>query len=920
MTDSSINLRSQAREKIRKARRDKDKELSLFNLNLTEIPKGIQELFWLEKLTLSSNNLSNVNNLSSLTKLQTLNLYGNKLLDISGLSNLIGLQTLHLTENRLLDISALSGLVNLQILYLDKNQLSNVSTLSTLISLRELDISSNQLSDIPTLPRSIQKLFLNDNRLSDISALSNLIDLQDLELRSNQLSDVSALSKLTGLHTLDLRNNQLSNVSNLSNLQSLRNLDLRDNNLSNVSALSKIIEKIGISWKQAHYTISVNNNPLINPPPEIIQQGKIVILQYLESIKSQSSSELYEAKLLILGEGGSGKTTLFRKLQDAYAAMPKEDESTEGIDIHRLSFNIHDYKRFTINLWDFGGQEIYHATHQFFLSKRSLYILIADNREENTDFKYWLQIIELLGGESPVIIVQNEKSRRKKKLDISSLKTRFGNIREVVSLDLKNDIAGIRKLYKTIQFHVQRLPHVGDILPESWFNIRQKLEKISNEQPFIELKRYYQICNEENIKEELSMLILSRYLHDLGVFLHFQDDAILRRMLILQNEWATNGVYNILDNGKVIEQKGEFTRSDAEGIWSTEKRYEDRYEELLRLMMKFELCYRIRNIQAEKYIAPQLLEASKPDYEWNDVDSLILEYHYGFMPKGLMSRFIVRMQRYVKNTKTMWRKGVILERRNTNAEIIEDYTLTTISIRITGQYKKEFMTIITEDLDELNETFGEKLKVEKYVPCNCRKCKGSTKPHFFTHENLIRRKEKGKPTVECDISYEYLNVIELLDSIFAVVNVNTKKLFISYSKKDVEYLNTFKNHLSPLNRNEKVVTWDDQDLIPGEKWNQRIRYQLDNADVIVLLVSSDFMATNYVMNVEVARAIERHNVGKVILIPIILRPCVWENQEFAKLKVLPTKGKPITLYSDEDTAWREVVEEIKSVLSLPKGE
>ena len=96
----------------------------------------------------------------------------------------------------------------------------------------------------------------------------------------------------------------------------------------------------------------------------------------------------------------------------------------------RILHKVRKFQNFRVNLWDFGGQEIYHATHQFFLTKRSLYTIVADSRKEDTDFNYWLNIVELLGGDSPVLIIKNEKQDRERQIGEPQLRRRFKHIKE----------------------------------------------------------------------------------------------------------------------------------------------------------------------------------------------------------------------------------------------------------------------------------------------------------------------------------------------------------------------------------------------------------------------------------------------------------------------------------------------------------
>lgn len=156
---------------------------------------------------------------------------------------------------------------------------------------------------------------------------------------------------------------------------------------------------------------------------EIANQGNEAILNYFRERDLGDVDHLYEAKLLILGEGGAGKTSLLRRLYQPGQPLPTEQETTRGIAIYRHDFSLKNGRRFRLNVWDFGGQEIYHATHQFFLTRRSLYLLLDDTRKDHKSvsdegFKYWLELIDLFGGHSPVLIFQNEKGGRTKAIDL----------------------------------------------------------------------------------------------------------------------------------------------------------------------------------------------------------------------------------------------------------------------------------------------------------------------------------------------------------------------------------------------------------------------------------------------------------------------------------------------------------------------
>ncbi|MEK7991004.1 MAG: COR domain-containing protein, partial [Thiotrichaceae bacterium] len=394
---------------------------------------------------------------------------------------------------------------------------------------------------------------------------------------------------------------------------------------------------------------------------------------------------IYEAKILIIGEGAAGKTSLANKLKDPSYQLKQREPSTEGIDILQWQFDFEQDKTFRVNLWDFGGQEIYHATHQFFLTNRSLYVLVADTRKENTDFFYWLQIVELLADQSPVIIIKNEKDDRQCEIkEEDELRGLFKNFKCTLATNLA-DNRGLEAIQKELQHQLQTLTHVGTKLPKTWADVRKTLE--NDKRHYIDHKQFLTICEQNGFKKRADKDQLLEFLHDLGVCLHFKDDPLLKRTVILKPEWGTDAVYKVLDNQTVKDNQGQFNKQDVAHIWQAEQ-YDDMHDELLQLMMNFKLCYKLT--YCDIYIAPQLLSRKKPEYNLNTENNLFLRYNYKFMPKGMMTQFIVAIHKNIADKQRLvWRDGVILERDDTRAEIIEFYDNREVKIRIKGKMPRE---------------------------------------------------------------------------------------------------------------------------------------------------------------------------------------------------------------------------------------
>lgn len=142
---------------------------------------------------------------------------------------------------------------------------------------------------------------------------------------------------------------------------------------------------------------------------------------------------------------------------------------------------------------------------------------------------------------------------------------------------------------------------------------------------------------------------------------------------------------------------------------------------------------------------------------------------------------------------------------------------------------------------------------------------------------------------------------------------NPVKLFISYSHKDEALVESLESHLSLLKREHVIESWHDRKIRSGDEWSKEIDENIRSADIIILLVSADFLASDYCYDQEVKQAISMHNAGEAVVVPIIARPCDWMSAPFSKLQALPRDGKPITSFESIDEALMEAAQEIRKI-------
>ena len=728
-----------------------------------------------QSLNVGSTQVSNLAPLANLTSLLWLHVGNTQVCDLTPLANLTSLQRLKAWNIQIDDLTALCNLFSLQALSISSTQVSDLRPLANLSSLRSLhvpDTRVDELAPLANLP-SLRSLDVAGTPVRDLRPLANLSSLRSLNILRTQVSDLAPLADLISLQWLHASQTQVSSLVPLAKLTSLNWLNLSNSQVSDLSPLVEHIRKglrIGLEGR-GDTGIIVKDCPLTNPPREIVAQGNKAILNYFDELARGQIDHLYEAKMLVLGEGGAGKTSLIRRLYQPKLPLPSEKETTRGIEIHKHEFHLKNGRTFRLNVWDFGGQQIYHATHQFFLTQRSLYVLVDDTRKDyksvsDEGFRYWLELIEIFGGHSPTIIFQNEKSSRSKVIDFRGISQRYDNVKQLYAGNLDDPHAADR-LRDAIEFFAAQLDHIGEELPASWIKVRAEIEQLAARHPYVPVEEYFRVCEKYLEDDETRALHLSRYLHDLGVFLHFQDDPLLKRTVILQNEWATAAVFRILDDEIVKKKLGRFSDEDGARLWKGSG-YERMHSELLALMRNFELCYELRDASPPTRLAPQLLPPAKPEElaSWARPGDLIVRYKYDFLPKGIISRLTVRQHRFVRDPGMAWVTGVLFEQDNTAVLVEVLPTGDEVEMRSRGPENKALLSVISADLDALNDSFkGLHDKIETRVPCNCKSCRTTMSPWFFGHRDLVRRKEYGKLQVECSLSFENVDVLQLLDGI-----------------------------------------------------------------------------------------------------------------------------------------------------------
>ncbi|MCP5050424.1 MAG: hypothetical protein GY940_24890, partial [bacterium] len=430
-------------------------------------------------------------------------------------------------------------------------------------------------------------------------------------------------------------------------------------------------------------------------------------------------------------------------------------------------------KTIKAHLWDFGGQEIMHASHQFFLSKRSLYILVLDGREEQKA-DYWLKHIENFGGNSPVLMVINKTDENPAfDLNRNSLKRNYDNINGFYRISCKTG-AGMDEFHTALK---AAIPHVELLKTEvaaSWLKVKQKLENRTDKTNYLNHQQFREICSAEKIEDETQRTTLIEFLNELGVVLHFPMSG-LENFHVLNPRWVTEAVYKIINSTFLTENNGILEKNKRNYVLNEEKSKTGEYDRkpgntkytspeqsyIVSLMEEFKLCY---FLDKETILVPELLDNQDPDYRMPEPGGLKFLIEYDFLPKSLLPRLMIRLHKSIKG-EFRWRSGMVLEdgEFGTISLVRVNPAERTLFIHITGRGKRDHLSYIRRTLKEIYKDF-EKLEYDEYIPLPGSDPEGGNR-QLVPYKSLLGHEESGVSHYFHGETQESFGVDELLDSV-----------------------------------------------------------------------------------------------------------------------------------------------------------
>ncbi|MFC0513616.1 COR domain-containing protein [Mucilaginibacter angelicae] len=865
--------------------------LNLHSLRVKKLPKLIKELSELKILHIVGNQIATIRIIKDLTKLEILVIQANKIKNISIVKNLTSLRELFLSHNQIsdltpltdlkhletlaiestnaIDCSPVSSIINLKELILGERELENPAFLSNCKKLKNLSIYSmaisekelpadlyNYIQDFnlncltisgfqPLMVEKIAKLSqleylqINFSDLKDLKVISKLTQLKTLDLSYNDnLVDIEDLSKLTQLNELGLANTMIKDVNPINDLRFLKSLNLRGTPIIDLEPLLKL--GMEFIYDENGEQLSPNSNEILisrcqnitNPPIEIAKQGNDAIQRYFKRVSEEGLDYIFEAKLILVGEGSAGKTSLQRRIINPEAVLPEGENRTRGIEVVDFEFGIDNQSK-TVHIWDFGGQDVYYPVHRFFITENSVFVLLATTRQPFHNFDYWIPTIFQFGGKSPIIIGQTchqGNTAPWNELDAYLSNPNFNIIKTsdtpYYRIDLVNNNSGLNIVKEVILNQIENLHHFGKGVPKSWLRIRALLISESKSKACIPFQIFIELCRKFNNFENIEDIEdCCRFFNDIGVILWYSQIEELKDWVILEPEWAMNAVYKIIDDAEIQGRNGLIYPSDFTRLWDN-RLYEGKYSILKKLLINFKIAFPTKRSEGN-YIIPARLNSIPNEAKWNlEKNHLRLEYKFEFMPRGIVNQLSAELSRYIDKHE-VWNNAVnfVYDSNDTKSQIIEDSYNRTLFIVSKGVDARGMNILIMNSMRNIIDSY-KGVKGEVYVKCPCNICQALENPTTFLYSKLVEwvlKRPDG--SVTCNESGESLKMQELLYNsglTIATKNENSQlrtkvvTIFLASSKELKEdreqfeiFINRENKELYKQNIFLKLELWED---------------------------------------------------------------------------------------------------------------
>ncbi|XP_021360647.1 uncharacterized protein LOC110455055 [Mizuhopecten yessoensis] len=612
------------------------------------------------------------------------------------------------------------------------------------------------------------------------------IDPPDDNTPSGFPEEILALKNLT---YLNLQYQGIVHIpAGIQNLEKLDNLTLAFNpNLLSIAA-----EAGRCPLKR----LIMEECPLLKTPPkEIRERGFNTTYAYLKRLLT-GSVDCKRTKLMLVGLGGAGKTSLVKALMSSMhegSNLTGADSITDGIDI--CTWDV-DYKGDTVSysVWDFAGQTVYYNTHQFFLSDRAVYLLLWNIRlgHEHAGLNFWLNSITVHAPKAPIFVVGTHTDQMTKvELPMDEMSQTYHQIEGFHFVSSK-DGKGIPDLKEALFKATLQQEYMGEKIPQAWLQFESIItkEKVTNSKDVLSYKEVETLATEVGIVDSVEVAQSIQFLHDLGSVQHFQNEY-LHKHVVINPQWIVDVMACVVSVKQTFIQDGHLNHSDIQTVW---KDYPNMCDWLLKLTEQFDLTYQLEGEKCN--IVPCLLPEKRPEFKWPEMnkDEGIYEttmiYRFDYLPAGLFNRGQVRLHGYSEDS-FIWKRGSFLK-KNGQIALIQQIKDSELNVRVQGMKPDNLLFFIHEVFEGLiNESFHG-VAYDYEIPCpDCTK-QYVKDPHMFKASGIRRALELKAPFLQCQ---KYFHTAPVL-SLQGTLAPDTNSDFEVHLDQDVNNLQHMQNEMA----------------------------------------------------------------------------------------------------------------------------
>lgn len=631
------------------------------------------------------------------------------------------------------------------------------------------------------------------------------------------------------LRILDLSYSDIRELpEEISNLKSLRCLDLCGLCLSDLPGwLLDIAEKFTLDpWVEVgtcKVVIGLYGTTVEDiPDMSIFDQPFEVIAEFFHKRREGRTLMLNEIKVVFLGDGEAGKShTIARLMNDGGEPVGYTDQATPGIVIKHKDYEV-DERKFRVNYWDFGGQEIMHSMHRIFLTGRTMYVVLLNARDDTQGdrAKYWLHNIKSFAPDAPVLLVLNKIDQNPNaSVDERDLRGRHEKLTKVVRISaLKDSQEDFNKNFTDVlKNEILNTGYLDAQWPSNWKKVKEKLENMQSH--YIMGDIYEDICR--NCYVDTNQKNLLHWFNDLGVSFCCCDkeDYALEDYVILRPDWITNALYIILFNHLEGAQNGLIPHDSIYHILRNARNNPDirctlpdaRYNSsdigyVLGVMRKFNLSH--PHGTGHEFIPMLCQQNSTVDVQCFHRDEEILEFNmeFDYLPNNLLHRLMVDRHSEL-DMNNVWRTGARFEFKELgySAVVVIDGNTLRFFIRHDDPMHRPntYLTMLKANVDGIVRAMGLK------TPCNQLIYKLGGRQDCFDLEMLKVMRETGQTQTFSMTWRKMLSIDDILNQSAPDDLVNVKKLVEDIAKACQQLqTNMFSQNEEKMNLYLKQALWN----------------------------------------------------------------------------------------------------------------